>query len=365
MTSNTRRRRTFGPLLWSTLAVAGLAVPIMAFRDVYPRWSRSWEVRRLAAAIRDANPHIGQPAARALSQAGQPAIPGLVAALSDGDPAVRRRAAWALGMMVPRPGGALSSLGIALRDGDAEVRRRAADALGRIGPEAATQAPALRASLGDPDPNVRFGSARALGQIEGPDGDPVVRAVSDLLTVPAVLHLPEADRGSGVPDRTAAAELVRGMRPEAQGRVVAVLIPLVSSPDSTIRRAAIECLGRLGPAAGNATTALERAARSDDLVTRGLAALVLVELEGRERGRARAVLQELLDSEALRPGLISAPMLGQMRWVTTANLVAGSEIYQPVHVLRALVADLRRAEVRAESIAAAPIESNPEPTPGR
>lgn len=323
-----------------------LAALVMAIHEMYPRWKQYRQVRSLAAEMRDPDPLISLPAAHALSKAGPLAVQRLVEALRDGDPPVRRRAAWVLGVIMPLPREAIPSLGAAIRDDDPEVRRRAADALGRFGPEAASQAAALRAALTDPDPNVRFGAARSLGRVERRDSDPVARTVLELLTVPVVPNLPEVDRGPRNPDRTAAAELVRGMGPEAQARAVAVLIPLVGAQDLAVRRAAIESLQSLGPAAAPAVPSLEQASRSDDLVTRCLASLTLAKIEGIERGRARATLQELLDGGALSPGMVPPRIVAEVRWVLTTNLVNGSEFSQPVHVLRSLAEELRRAEAQ-------------------
>ena len=95
--------------------------------------------------------------------------------------------------------------------------------------------------------------------------------------------------------------------------------------------------------AGAAIPALERALSDEDRVVRCLAALALSEIEGWEKGRARAVLKAIVDDPALSPG-----MRKPVRWVIHSQLVNGSEFSQPVHVLRSLVADLRQAEDRAK-----------------
>jgi hypothetical protein len=81
---------------------------------------------------------------------------------------------------------------------------------------------------------------------------------------------------------------------------------------------------------------LERALSDEDRVVRCLAALALSEIEGWEKGRARAVLKAMFDDPALSPW-----MRTPVRWVIHSQLVNGSEFSQPVHVLRSLVADLR------------------------
>ncbi|WP_165250655.1 HEAT repeat domain-containing protein [Paludisphaera soli] len=341
-----RRRRPFGPLFWSTLAVAGLAVLGLAVREVDSRWGPSWRARGLAAEMRNPDPRVGLPAARALSKAGDPAIPRLVEALRDGDPAVRRRASWALGLVIPLPAAAIPALGAAIRDDDAEVRRRAADALARFGPEAASQAAALRAALGDPDPDVRFGAARCLARVEASESEALRQGVLDLLTVPVVHRLADPGGVPNDPDPTAPADLLKRMSPETQARGVGLLASLLGSDDAPARRAAAASLLVLSDAAGPASPELEKASRSDDLATRCLATLALVEMEGWERGRARATLRELLEAGALHPGVVPPRTLQEVQWVLTANLEGGSEIYQPVHVLRDLAVELSRAGAR-------------------
>ena len=58
-------------------------------------------------------------------------MPGLLTAMSDTQPAVRRRAAWALGVI--GDGRATPVLTTALHDQDRDVRRHAAWALGHVG----------------------------------------------------------------------------------------------------------------------------------------------------------------------------------------------------------------------------------------
>ena len=131
---------------------------------------------------------------------------------------------------------------------------------------------------------------------------------------------------------------------ETEARALASLISLIADDAPAVRREAIECLERLGPRARAAIPALERALGDEDRVVRCLAALALSEIEGWEKGRARALLKGMVDDPALPPG-----MRKPVRWVIHSDLVNGSEFSQPVHVLRNLVADLRRAEEKPGS----------------
>ncbi len=104
------------------------------------------------------------------------AIDGLVLALKDTDPGVRRQAAAALGQL----GSARAVPGLveALKDAQADVRLRATIALGEIGDASGAQA--LTAALKDTDPRVRARAAHALGEIgDRAAVDPLVGAVRD------------------------------------------------------------------------------------------------------------------------------------------------------------------------------------------
>jgi hypothetical protein len=222
------------------------------------------------------------------------------------------------------------------------IRRDAADALVRFGPEALAAAEGLKQAMRDEDPDARFRAARALSKVEGGASEPALGVLLALMTDPEAARLP---------DRTVMVPVIRRMGPSAEARAVAALIPMIDAKDPLIRRTAIECLERLGPPAGDATSALKKTLRDEDLVVRCLAALALSEIEGWGIGHARSTLQGLADSPELPAG-----MQKQVRWVVTANLVAGSEVSQPVHTLRRLVAEFRLAEARRKLAAAEPIE---------
>jgi HEAT repeat protein len=93
---------------------------------------------------------------------GEPAVPALVALLSDPEPEARRVAASTLWGMGVKAKAAVPQLAVALGDTDPEVRGRAAMALGVIGPEAREAVPALIRALRDRDVNVRLASINAL-----------------------------------------------------------------------------------------------------------------------------------------------------------------------------------------------------------
>ena len=100
-------------------------------------------------------------AASALADAGEAAVPALVAALKADDQETRQGVTAALGQ-IGKP--AVSALAMALCTGDdPHVRAGVALALGRIGDPAAVDA--LIEALGDGDEDVRLAAREALGGI--------------------------------------------------------------------------------------------------------------------------------------------------------------------------------------------------------
>ncbi len=110
----------------------------------------------------------GEQAAIALASLSQPAVEPLIAALNNGNPNVRRNAAWAIGEI---RGGlrtnrtdAVDPLIKTLSDEDSWVRMAAAFSLGEMRPSQATES--LIATLGDADWMVRRMVARSLGEMK-------------------------------------------------------------------------------------------------------------------------------------------------------------------------------------------------------
>jgi HEAT repeat protein/beta-lactamase regulating signal transducer with metallopeptidase domain len=114
----------------------------------------------------------GEQAAIALAAMGQRAVEPLVAVLDNGNPVVRRNAAWAIGEIRGGSGTnrsiAAEPLIIALSDSDSWVRVAAAFSLGEMRPRRAKEA--LIAALGDASWNVREMAARALGEMKTREG---------------------------------------------------------------------------------------------------------------------------------------------------------------------------------------------------
>jgi HEAT repeat protein len=166
----------------------------------------------------------------------------LTAQLASPSAALRRDAAWSLGVLGSRH--ARGALTAALRDSDPAARGVAAWALGKLDDRAAV--PALVGALADPDPHVREMAVLALGDL----GDP---------------------------------------------RAVAALAPLADDPEHGVRSVTTVALRQIG--GEEAAEALAHLVQSDpDAHTRVMAAGSLRQVEGRRR---LAVLQEALaDREA-------------------------------------------------------------------
>jgi HEAT repeat protein len=110
----------------------------------------------------------GELAAIALASLSQSAVEPLIAALDNGNPSVRRNAAWAIGEVRGGLGtnrtAAVEPLIATLSDEDSWVRVAAAFSLGEMRPSQATES--LVAALGDAEWSVRGMAAWALGEMK-------------------------------------------------------------------------------------------------------------------------------------------------------------------------------------------------------
>ncbi|WP_285906025.1 HEAT repeat domain-containing protein [Pseudodesulfovibrio pelocollis] len=116
------------------------------------------EIPALADILGGTDPEARARAVVRLKAMGQPAMPGLVAALAEGDAVRRRGAALGLGLL-PAPGLADKAIVAALADPDTTVRSMAAHASAAAGPD---MAPGLVGLLADPDPSRRDAAAYGL-----------------------------------------------------------------------------------------------------------------------------------------------------------------------------------------------------------
>ncbi len=174
------------------------------------------------------------------------------------DPKARLQALQRLGRLGPRAAPAVPALIAGLSDLDPKVRKETAAVLRRIGPPAKPAVPALVSVLNDPDSGVRAAAAWAL-QVAKPDPQVVMPAL--------VAHLRAG------PDRRcpvvvyALAALGEPAMP--------VLIDLLTDNDKTVRWMAGYSLSRIGPAARSSIPALIEALRLPDRETGEFVAVAL------------------------------------------------------------------------------------------
>jgi len=115
------------------------------------------------ASLEDSDWKVRTLAVRDLVKAGNPAAPGLIAALGDENPHVRYLSAMALGIL--RSASAVPALENSLReDKDSTVRSQAAIALGQIGEKPSLAA--VRAAKADPDRDVQHQAELAAYALE-------------------------------------------------------------------------------------------------------------------------------------------------------------------------------------------------------
>jgi HEAT repeat protein len=282
-------------------------------------------VEPLVAAL----PH---PAAKAaLGTIGAPAVPGLVAALRDGNPRVRRAAAevladvgtpdntdlrvrhaiamedWDKVVAMGEPAIALLELALADKDLGDEVRAAAARSLGKIGdPHAAGP---LVAALRDDRQPVRAASAAALTKL-GVPSDPVAQ----LWHAVALERWDEA-RAMGVTGQRVLASAL-GARDPASRRVAAEalgeigdahaikwLVPALEDSDWNVRAAAAEALGKIGdPSAVEPLMAALRLGQNSSLQEAAAGALGRI-ADPRAVQPLTAALEAALEAERKRMGL--------------------------------------------------------------
>ncbi len=184
------------------------------------------------------------------------AIPALVEALGDRDPALRLAAAEALWIIERRPERVLPTLIAAVQPGGEKAVRRDKDEgrdtdrgwamslLGEIGPQARQTIPAVAQALGDPDPELRCRAPEALWRIEG-------RPERLVPTLIALVECREEDAPEGAtwwdPSyiRCRAAALLGAIGPEAR-QAVPALIQAIKDQDSVLCVPAIDALAEMG-----------------------------------------------------------------------------------------------------------------------
>lgn len=250
----------------------------------------------------DPDAGVREAAAFALGEIGQASLKAdradelvgvLRGALKDGQPLVRRSAAYALGCLANAD--AAEALEAAIADEHPGVRQNAAWALGRLASK--TSVPALRKAVTDADPTVRRDGAAALGQFPA---ELVKPAVPDLVECCQVKDsevrkaaLAVLAKVVGPEDKAVAA----GIRPllddadpeiqqnaafvlaniggEAGAAAVDFLVKALQSPDSQMRRQATVALSSIGAPAAKAVPGLTKMLADPDDEMRAYAAMAL------------------------------------------------------------------------------------------
>jgi len=264
------------------------------------------------AELQDSKPHDRVQAGLALAELGtaaEEAGPALEKALKDKDPEVRYAAVLALGAIAPEGKAAVDGLAHALADPDWFVRFTAAQSLQKFGPRAKAAEPALVQAMRPSDPikdfrPIRCGAAMvALAKIdpnskqlgggielvveklldyEADDSDGARVVGAQMLgecghlarsATPALLRRLK-DKQEDV--RLATAEALLKIDPETHWNAgMGVLLDELKNPDVLIRILASEALGRLGPRAKEARSALESVERDPEPEVRQAAAQAL------------------------------------------------------------------------------------------
>lgn len=179
----------------------------------------------LAAALKDADPHVRAVAAASLASvgpAGPDAIPALKEMLSTPDclPALRALALYGPNATPARE----KIIELLNHKDDSEIRWNAARTLCKMKAAAKAAAPMLMAALNDPAPLVREHAAEALGEI-GPDAKEVIPALVKSLKDPDARVRRDAVRSLGQMG-TAAKSAIDSIR------------PLLEDKDDKVRKAA-------------------------------------------------------------------------------------------------------------------------------
>jgi HEAT repeat protein len=177
----------------------------------------------------------------------------LIAQLESGDVAERRIAARELAERPEANERVIAALNRHVDDRDAEVRFFLIRRLGQIGVSAKSSLPALEKLLNDPDSRLRVATALAIQRID-PEKQSFVPVLTDAMWNGDGRVLLE----------------VGAMGADAEW-AVQTLVGLLSHESPQLRALAAQTLGRIGPAAGGAVEALQRATKDLNVAVQGAA----------------------------------------------------------------------------------------------
>lgn len=238
-------------------------------------------------------PRVRNAASDALASIGRPAVPALIKALRDKDPATRAMAADTLAMLGPVANTSFAELSRTLNDPESWVRDSAVAAIARVGtapqvvvplleqkyrradkddyirvsileslanadPQATMVIPLLIEALDDSDGDVMAAAARTLGSYKN-KARPAVNALSKSLTTTKVRWDSFADFGFTVPVRTDVVRALAAIGPPAKV-AEPTLIRLMQQDENQVTRimsaAALVRISPEKPAARQAMTFL-------------------------------------------------------------------------------------------------------------
>jgi HEAT repeat protein len=187
----------------------------------------------------------------------------LTAQLSNTDPAIRRAAARALDENPSTNDRVITALAKGAADSDAEVRYFSISAIGKCGPAAISKLPDLKAALQDSEQRVRVRAAFAVHTI-----DPGDRSFETVLAA----AMREGD-GKTL--------LEVGAMGSQAAWAVPTLVELLSHRSPQVRVLAANSLGRIGPLAAGATSALQVTARDANPAVKYAAQTALERIESK------------------------------------------------------------------------------------
>ncbi len=130
-----RKRRLFGPLSYSTSALAGIYLVGLGAWWIRPGLSHVWTMWTLSRRMGDSNPGVRKTAAKALVKYEKEAESWLGWVARNGNTEARVLACYT--MALPQSVGVVPDLLGALHDVDPRVRRAAAESLARSGSKSA------------------------------------------------------------------------------------------------------------------------------------------------------------------------------------------------------------------------------------
>lgn len=177
-------------------------------------------------------------AAKALARMGRKAaaaVPKLTELLNDSKGQIQEAALEALAAMGPAAKDAVPEIAKKVVGDDVSLAREAARTLRALGPHAAPAVPSLAKALDSNDPNLCAEAAQALAAV-GPEALPAVEAIAR--------HL--GDSNSRREERIALLQAAAAIGPPAK-EAISAIGKLLGDRDTSVRIAAAETLGKVGP----------------------------------------------------------------------------------------------------------------------